>query len=182
MKCLAICLTVFFLVMACSSYKANTQLPGNSIVATNDTCKKIDEYLLQLEKDKNFSGALLIIKDGHKIFSKGYGFADKENNISFTPSTLASMGSITKAFTATAIMKMVEQGKLSVNDPLKKFFPKVPVDKANITIHQMLTHSSGFHEFLQNDGGDYEKIETTEFLKRAFDEPLSFKQIGRAHV
>ena len=175
MKCLAIGLTAFFLVTACSSYKANTPLPGHSIVAANDTCKKIDEYLLQLEKDKNFSGALLIIKDGHKIFSKGYGFADKENKIPFSPSTPASMGSITKAFTATAIMKLVEQGKISVSDPLKKFFPKVPVDKADITIHQMLTHSSGFHEFLQNDGGDYEKIETEAFLKRAFSEPLAFK-------
>ncbi|MEP6713199.1 MAG: serine hydrolase [Ferruginibacter sp.] len=144
-------------------------------MAANDTCKKIDEYLSQIEKEKNFSGGLLIIKNGEKIFSKGYGWANKENKIPFTSSTLASMGSITKAFTAAGIMKLVEQGKLSVDDPLQKFLPNVPGDKANITIHQMLTHSSGFHEFLQNDGGDYEKIETAAFLKRAFGEPLSFK-------
>ena len=143
------------------------------MVIANDTCKTIDNYLSQLATEKNFSGGLLIIKDGKKIFSKGYGWANKEKNIPFTPSTLASMGSITKAFTAAAIMKLTEQGKLSVNDSLKKFFPNVPPDKANITIHQLLTHSSGFREFLKEDGGDYEKINTEEFLKRTFSEPLA---------
>lgn len=175
MKFLIISLATICMATTCSSNKTDVQSSGHSIVAVNDTCKKIDEYLSKLEKEKNFSGGLLIIKDGVKIFSKGYGWADKENKIPFTPITLASMGSITKAFTAAAIMKLVELGKLSVNDPLKKFFPTVPADKANITIHQLLTHSSGFHEFLQNDGGDYEKIETGEFLKRAFTEPLAFK-------
>lgn len=159
----------------CSNSKQayNSGNATNEVVA-NDTCKIIDKYLTQLTADKNFSGGLLIIKDGKKIFSKGYGWANKEKKIPFTPSTLASIGSITKAFTAAAIMKLSEQGKLSVNDPLTKFFPDVPVDKANITIHQLLTHSSGFHEFLKEDGGDYEKIETEGFLKRAFSEPLLF--------
>jgi CubicO group peptidase (beta-lactamase class C family) len=141
----------------------------------SDTCQIIDTYLTRLSTDKNFSGGLLIVKNGKKIFSKGYGWADKARSIPFTPSTLASMGSITKAFTATAIMKLTEQGKLSVTDPLKKFFPAVPNDKARITIHQLLTHSSGFHEFLKDDKGDYEKIETLAFLNRAFAEPLAFK-------
>lgn len=140
----------------------------------NDTCQVIDSYLTKLSIEKNFSGGLVIIKNGKKIFSKGYGWADKAQAIPFTPSTLASMGSITKAFTATAIMKLAEQGKLSVRDPLKKFFPPVPSDKAPITIHQLLTHSSGFHEFLKEDKGDYEKIEIADFLNRAFAEPLAF--------
>ena len=165
------------LILSCFNSKQQSGLSNSDfgVVIANDTCRIIDKYLTQLAADKNFSGGLLIIKDGNKIFSKGYGWADKENKIPFTPSTLASMGSITKAFTASAIMKLVEQGKLSVNDALKKFFLTVPPDKANITIHQLLTHSSGFHEFLQNDGGDYEKIEAAEFLNRAFAEPLAFK-------
>ena len=163
---------VIGLITACSN---SVQTDNADNFTNNDTCKAIDKYLTQLAADKNFSGGLLIIKDGKKIFSKGYGWANKEKKIPFTPSTLASMGSITKAFTAAAIMKLTEQGKLSVSDPLKKFFPNVPSDKANITIHQLLTHSSGFHEFLKEDGGDYEKIETEGFLKRAFSEPLSFK-------
>ncbi|HXB42449.1 MAG TPA: serine hydrolase [Puia sp.] len=145
------------------------------IAHEKDTTKLIDSYLTKLSKEKNFSGGLLIIKDGKKIFCKGYGWANKEKEIPFTASTLASMGSITKAFTAAAIMKLTEQNKLSVDDPLKKFFPAIPADKQNITTHQLLTHSSGFHEFLQSDGGDFEKIGTREFLERAFTEPLAFK-------
>jgi CubicO group peptidase (beta-lactamase class C family) len=146
-----------------------------TIVANNDTCRLIDGYLSKLVTEKNFSGGLLMVKDGKKIFCKGYGWADKEKRIAFTPGTLGSIGSITKAFTAAAIMKLAEQKKLSVDDPLKKFFPSAPADKANITIHQLLTHSSGFREFLKNDGGDYEKIDKEAFLHRAFVEPLSFK-------
>jgi len=148
---------------------------SNGIVSNNDTCIKIDNYLTGLQNEKHFSGGLLIIKNGEEIFSKGYGLADKENKIPFTRSTLASMGSITKAFTAAAIMKLMEQGKLSVDDPLKTFFPNVPTDKQHITIHQLLTHSAGFQEFLKNDQGDYEKIEKDEFLKKAFSESLIFK-------
>ena len=132
---------------------------GLQKTAASDTTQKIDAYLSQLAVEKNFSGALLIIKNGQAVFSKGYGWADKARAIRFTPSTLASMGSITKAFSAAGIMKLVELSKLGLQDPLKKFFPKVPADKAGITLHQLLTHSSGFHEFLQDDGGDYAKIE-----------------------
>jgi len=153
-----------------TNYTAATNAPDNY-----DTLTEIDNYLAKLSADKGFSGGLLIVKNGVKVFGKGYGWADKENKIPFTTGTLASMGSITKAFTAAAIMKLAEQQKLSVTDPLNKFFPSIPSDKANITIQQLLTHSSGFHEFLQNDGGDYEKVEKEMFLKRAFAEPLAFQ-------
>jgi len=153
----------------------NSDLAQNEWVAPNDTCKLIDDYLSSLVNSKAFSGGLLIIKDGTKIFSKGYGFANKEMQIPFSSSTLASMGSITKAFTAAAILKLYELGKISLSDNLKKYLPQVPKDKQSITIHQLLTHSSGLSEFLKNDGGDYQKIETGEYLATAFAEPLSFE-------
>ena len=99
----------------------NSQKSSNAIA--NDNCPIIDNYLSKLAIEKNFSGGLLIIKDGKQLLSKGYGWADKANKIPFSSSTLASIGSITKAFTATAIMKLVEQNKLTVDDKLNKFFP-----------------------------------------------------------
>jgi CubicO group peptidase (beta-lactamase class C family) len=156
-------------------FTGNTYDSQSIGITKNDTCKLIDNYLTKLSVEKNFSGGILIINKGKKFFSKGYGWADKQKQIPFTNSTLASMGSITKAFTAAAIMKLAEQNKLSVNDPLKKFFKSTPSDKADITIHQLLTHSSGFHEFLKQDGGDYEIIDKDKFLARAFSEPLAFK-------
>ena len=177
MKKLAVILAMGVMFVACSGNKT-TDSDKNSLTSNdfaNDTCEKIDTYLTKLSQEKNFSGGFLIIKNGKKLFSKGYGWADKNRKTPFTPRTLASMGSITKAFTAAAIMKLCEQGKLKVDDNLKKYFPTIPSDKESVTIHQLLTHSSGFHEFLKQDGGDYEKIETNEFLKRAFSEPLAFK-------
>jgi len=150
----------------------------NDVVVANDTCKAIDNFLTQLAIDKFFSGGLLIIIDGKKIFSEGYGWTNKEKKIPFTPTKLASMKSITKTFTAAAIMKLNELRKISVNYSLLKFFSNVPDDKTNVTIHQLLTHSTGFNEFLMWNGGDYEKIEMDNFFKRAFSQPLSFKPAG----
>ena len=164
------------LCIACSNTKLkdNPEATMGDTIVANDTTRRIDDYLSKLASEKHFSGGLLIVKDGKKIFSKGYGLADKEKNIPFTSGTLASIGSITKAFTAAGIIKLVEQNKLMLDDKLKKYFPSIPADKVDITIHQLLTHSSGFHEFLKQDGGDYEKINTEEFLQRAFSEPLAF--------
>ncbi len=164
----------FFLACSNKEKDVNKDAQTDHEIVLNDTCRLIDNYLTKLSKEKNFSGGLLILKGQQIIFSKGYGWANKEQKIPFTSSTLASMGSITKAFTATAIMKLAELGKLSLDDSLKKFFPNIPNDKSNITIHQLLTHSSGFQEFLKQDGGDYEKINTEDYLKRAFKEALAF--------
>lgn len=158
------------------------QLTAQSVgtMVANDTLKSIDAYLNRLVQEKNFSGALLIVKGTDKVLSKGYGWANREQKIPFTPGTLASMGSITKAFTAAAILKLVEKNKLALNDSLKKFFPKIPKDKAGITIHQLLTHSSGFVDFLKNDGGDYAVIKTQAYLERIFAEPLAFQPGSKA--
>ncbi len=181
MKKIVLLSIIIIFATACSNNNKSDNSEGlSSSEFTTDTCKLIDSYLIKLSKEKDFSGGLIIIKGGKKIFCKGYGWADRDKKIPFTPGTLASMGSITKAFTATAIMKLTEQNKLSVTDSIKKFFPTIPADKANITIHQLLTHSSGFHEFLKQDGGDYEKINKEEFLKRAFSEPLAFKPGAKA--
>ncbi len=172
-KVIAIQLIVL-LFFSCNGQEITKNEKMNSEISVPEKCKLIDDYLSDLQTQKGFSGGLLIIKDGKNIFNKGFGWADKNKKIPFTPNTLGSMGSITKAFTAAGIMKLTEQNKLSVDDKLIKFFPIIPADKANITLHQLLTHSSGFHEFLKQDGGDYEKINTDDFLNRAFSEPLAF--------
>ena len=78
------------------------QQPGEKVVG--ETSAKIDQYLTQLAKERNYSGGLLILKNGETIFSKGYGWANREEKIPFTSATLGSMGSITKAFTAAGIL------------------------------------------------------------------------------
>ncbi|NOS94493.1 MAG: serine hydrolase [Cyclobacteriaceae bacterium] len=167
--------TLLFLFLI-TSICANSQ----DYVAAQEKARQLDSYLTKLAEEKAFSGGVLVIKDNETILKKGYGFANREKQIAYRSSTLGSIGSITKLFTAASIMKLVEQGKLHLSDPLSLFFATVPLDKKDITIHQLLTHSSGFVEFLEGDQGDFEVIKTDLFLKRAFAQPLAFKPGSKA--
>jgi CubicO group peptidase (beta-lactamase class C family) len=103
-----------------------------------------------------YSGSLLVAKDGEVVLANGYGLADRENRVPVTPETVFDIGSITKQFTAAAILKLEMEGKLSVHDPVSRWFPNVPADKQGMTLHHLLTHSSGLRDVF---GGDYEVAE-----------------------
>lgn len=132
--------------------------------------EKLNEYLLELEK-VGFYGAVLVEINGEKVISKGYGYSDLENQIKNSPSTVFDIGSITKQFTAAAILKLEIQGKLSTEDRISKFFSQVPLDKQQITIHDLLRHQSGL---VSNVGKDFEKISEEEFLNKVFSSKLQF--------
>lgn len=133
-----------------------------------DTFTKIDNYLNNGILN-GFSGAILVIKEGELIINKGYGVANKNNNTINNPNTIFDIGSNTKQFTSTAILKLVEQNKVSVTDSLSKFFTELPIDKQGITIHQLLTHSAGFLESL---GRDFSKISQKDFFEKLFASKL----------
>jgi CubicO group peptidase (beta-lactamase class C family) len=90
-----------------------------------------------------FAGTVLVARDGEILLHKGYGMADRERKIPCDTETVFDIGSITKQFTAAAILKLEAAGKLSTTDRLDKYFPDAPKDKAGITLHQLLTHTSG---------------------------------------
>src|SRR5437763_8863898 len=87
---------------------------------------KIDAYLKPYLELNGFSGSILIAKGGRVIFSKGYGMANFELNVPNTPQTKFHIGSVSKTFTATAIMILQARGKLNVRDPLAKYIPDYP--------------------------------------------------------
>ncbi|MFN3300514.1 MULTISPECIES: serine hydrolase [Flavobacterium] len=136
----------------------------------NEANKKIDRYLSALES-VGFSGSVLVEINGKKVIAKGYGFCDAETQITNSPKTIFDIGSITKQFTAAAILKLEMQGKLSTNDKISKFFDKIPSDKQQITIHDLLRHQSGL---ISNVGRDFEKISEKEFLENVFNSELLF--------
>ncbi|MDR3404196.1 MAG: serine hydrolase [Chthoniobacter sp.] len=90
--------------------------------------------------------AVLVARDGQILFQGGYGQADVEKKTPITPETKFRIGSVTKQFTAAAILKLAEQGKLSISDPLAKYFPGVP-NAEKITLRHLLTHTSGLHSY-----------------------------------
>lgn len=104
--------------------------------------KNIENYLYELEEKERFSGAILISIEGEKLISQAYGMANYELDVPNTTKTKFRIGSVTKQFTAAAIMQLHEKGLLSLEDTLDKYIPDYP--KGNkVTIHHLLTHTSG---------------------------------------
>jgi CubicO group peptidase (beta-lactamase class C family) len=136
----------------------------------SDTSQKIEKYLSALE-NVGFYGSVLVEINGEKVISKGFGFSDVEKQIKNSPTTVFDIGSITKQFTAAAVLKLEMQGKLSTDDKVSKFFDKLPADKQQITIHDLLRHQSGL---ISNVGRDFEKISEEEFLDKVFNSKLQF--------
>ncbi|WP_276388314.1 serine hydrolase domain-containing protein [Eudoraea chungangensis] len=110
---------------------------------------------------KGFSGVILIARNDSILFNKAYGRNDLN--------TVFDICSLTKQFTAAGIMKLSMQNKISLNDSLSQYFITVPEDKKNITIHQLLTHSSGLIDIV---GNDYDTITEEEFLNKVFSTEL----------
>jgi CubicO group peptidase (beta-lactamase class C family) len=140
-----------------------TQNPSASVERQSDTQTSIEQKLDRYLVDSKYRGCVLVAKDGKIVLEKGYGEADSEQHVPFKAATLVSIGSITKQFTAAAILKLEMEKKLAVEDPITRFFPDAPADKRAITIHQLLTHTAG----LESDfAEDYEKVGRDEYVQR----------------
>jgi CubicO group peptidase (beta-lactamase class C family) len=130
--------------------------------------RKIDSYFKE-GVSKGFSGAILVSEKGQIVISKGYGLANKEKGILNTSKTVFDIASNTKQFTAAAILKLVEFNELNLTDSISIFFANLPNDKKDITIHQLLTHTSGLQDAI---GGDFDTAPTEQFFKEVFNTPL----------
>ena len=118
-----------------------------------------------------FSGAVLISNQENILLNKGYGYADTEKNIYNSSETVFSLGSIVKPFTATLTMSLVQEGKLSLESTLGDFFTNVPNNKLRITIHHLLSHTSGFPGAI---GMDQEYISTQDYERQAMNTEILF--------
>jgi CubicO group peptidase (beta-lactamase class C family) len=120
--------------------------------------------------------AVLIAKDGKIVYKKGFGYADVENKEKVSPETKFRIGSVTKQFTAAAILKLQEENRLNVTDKLSKYFPDFPRGE-EVTIHHLLTHTSGIHSYT-NKEEFYNKVTapvTNEDLLKFFkNDPYDF--------
>lgn len=146
--------------------------------AAQDLTPKFNEYLDALVKQARFTGAALVARDGKVIFSKGCGLANVEFDVPNTPQTKFRLGSVTKQFTATAILLLQERGKLSVQDPICKYVEGCPPAWSEVTIHHLLSHTGGIPNFTSFP--DYlpkmmMPVTTQEMIARFKDKPLDFK-------
>lgn len=133
------------------------------------------EQTIQQELQKNGApGAAVAIElDGRVIFAKGFGYADVENKVPFTPQTVSRVGSISKTFTALAVMQLVEQGKIKLDDEVQVYVPSFPKKSAPITIRQLLGHQGGIRHYQGDEMLSNQHYDTVDAALVIFkDDPL----------
>ena len=117
-------------------------------VRAQEVVSRIDGYMNAAAQSGTFSGAILIAREGKVLINKGYGMASLELGVANTPEMKYRIGSLTKQFTAMAVLILQEHGRLNVQDSVCKYVSECPPDWAAITIHHLLTHTSGIPELL----------------------------------
>jgi CubicO group peptidase (beta-lactamase class C family) len=132
---------------------------------------------LKDEADSGFSGSVLLVRDGEVFLHEAYGLADREQRKPNRPETVFAVGSTPIDFTRGAILKLIDDGKLSLADSITGFFPGVPDDKKKITIEQLMTGRSGlrnFHGRPSDTDADNMWIDRDAAVKRILEDELLF--------
>jgi CubicO group peptidase (beta-lactamase class C family) len=146
--------------------------------SSEELTSKIDQYMAARVDRDHFNGTVLLAKNGQALFCRGYGMANLEHDVPCAPNTKFRLGSITKQFTAMAILILQERGKLAVTDKVKKYISSAPKAWDDITIHHLLTHTSGipnytgFPDFLKTLRNP---VTLDELIAKFKDKPLDFK-------
>ncbi len=134
-----------------------------------------DLIVAKMMKDQRITGlTLAVVKNGKVQVNKGYGLSNVEHNIPVTSETVIRLGSVSKQFFATAILKLMEEGKLSIDDPVHTFFPDAPETWRPIQIKHLLSHTSG----LTREGPAYANHiiqPDIAIIRSAYSLPLEFK-------
>lgn len=123
---------------------------SNCLVSQNSFKEKLDQFISSIDKYKKGMASISIFKDGKEVYKNAYGFADIKNSIRNTSNTKFRIGSVTKTFTATIIMQLIEENKLTLKTPLSDFYPKIPNAK-KITIEHLLRHRSGLFNYTDSE-------------------------------
>ncbi len=141
----------------------------------SEKIQRVEQFLNESEK-KGFSGAVLVSYKGTVLLKEAYGYADRKAKIPATTDMVYDTGSLTKQFTAAGILQLVKEGKLSTDDTLAQFFNNLPEDKKRITLHQLLTHSSGISRYSScKEDFDCIEMEPDEFFRKTFSTKLKFE-------
>jgi CubicO group peptidase (beta-lactamase class C family) len=149
----------------------NYSKQGESLNSSADKNRRarLSEFLDKKKEEGQYF--TLVFEQGDSIhWAESNGYALR-NHKKIDSETVFDIASYTKVFTAVAVMQLAEKGKLKFDDPISKYFQKVPFDKKNITIHQLLTHSSGLQAF-HDRRGDFQKMSKAEAIREILKKPI----------
>ena len=152
--------------------------PPSPTPAFDGPASTIDKILTVHTERETFIGTVLVARNGEILLSQGYGWADRENQIPNTPQTKYRLGSITKQFTAMAILILQSREQLNVQERICRYLPECPDSWQEITIHHLLTHTSGIPDL--TEFSDYKTFKATpttpeQTIARFKDKPLDFQ-------
>jgi CubicO group peptidase (beta-lactamase class C family) len=135
-----------------SSHSSPTGIATSQITSTplapSVATARITTYLNGIDAQSRLTGSILVAQQGHIILSHGYGWADAELHVANTVHTRFRIGSVSKQFTAMAILMLQDQGKLNVHDPLCKYIDACPAAWQPVTVQNLLTHTSGIPDYI----------------------------------
>jgi len=140
---------------------------------------EVDDYVERQLRQLHIPGlSLAVVRNGKVIKARGYGLANTEKNVPSTKDTVYEIGSITKQFTATAVMMLVEEGKVSLDDKITEYFPMAPETWSRITVRHLLTHTSGIQNHVAVP--DFPNLSQTnltrdQLIKLFYKLPLEFQ-------
>jgi CubicO group peptidase (beta-lactamase class C family) len=162
--------TLSILVLIAAALAAPLLVRGQA-----DLSSKVDEYIkdhMSVEKIPGISVA--VMQDGKIVLAKGYGLANVEHNVPVKPETIFQSGSVGKAFTVFAIMMLVDEGKLKLDDKINKYFTDAPSEWDPITVRHLLEHTSGMGGYPEDFDYRVDRSEE-EMYKFIRSTPMAFK-------
>ena len=112
-----------------------------------ESATKVDAFLSQWDKKDMPGAAVGVVKDGKLIYKRGFGMANLDYDVPNTPSTRFNLASVSKPFTAFSVALLAQQGKLSLDDDIRKYVPEIPKYDETITIRHLIHHTSGIREY-----------------------------------
>lgn len=149
-------------------------LTAGPAVAQGSLRERIDAFVRAEQKRQGVVGlAVGVVQHGRVVLAKGYGSANLEHRVPVGPDTLFQSGSVGKMFTAMAVMAQVEAGKISLSDPITKYFPDAPATWAPITVRHLLNHTSGIQD-LEGQIDERKDYTDEEFARFIYALPLDF--------
>ncbi|MGA2889164.1 MAG: serine hydrolase domain-containing protein [Terracidiphilus sp.] len=155
-------------------------VPSAAAQAVSAMAVRIDRAATFYQNHDGFMGMVAVARDHQIIFQRGYGHADRESQIPFTPDTRFRIGSLTKQFTAAAILLLQQDGKLKTSDFISRFYPNSPTAWSKITLRNLLTHTSGIPD-VDFSLVSKNSLQTPEdLMKGILEKPLEFQPSTKA--
>lgn len=118
-----------------------------AFLAADETTDKVDKLFAAWDKTTSPGAALAVIKDGKIIYERGYGMAKLEDGIVNTPDKVFDIGSVSKQFTATCVAMLIREGKVGLDDDIRKYLPEMPAYEKPVTVSHLLHHTSGLRDY-----------------------------------